>query len=330
MNNYELVYYYSTQILVSIIPRVERHEKNIYHELRELNGLSRTAIHSNNVTWKDELKKMLSLEGYQLTWDDIAGNNREEILQNIENILVDSGYTEDLIRDAGIQGLISTNVNGKFSNNSNNLNKSLNIREMNGLKKELLVAIKRYAWAKDLDPNSIFIETAGFNKGAYSEGKMDVSIRLPKVNNRRQIRSEIKNYADIFKIGTMGIKYIKPILDSVYFTKDLAKNEIIFHVDGDIVEDCCNNFLQDKYTDWFPFIEDGNKILLFSEFIRNIVSTNRLELRNYGSRVFNKSFPLDIKKLQSLEKIGERGKTSIFNVINFDKVDFQLWYGKQK
>ena len=64
--NYELIYEYYPYILETIIPRVEQHEKDIYHELRELNNLGRTKITPNNKTWKQELKDMLSLDGYQL------------------------------------------------------------------------------------------------------------------------------------------------------------------------------------------------------------------------------------------------------------------------
>lgn len=327
MNGYELIYEYSPYILGTIVSRVEQHEKDIYHELRELNELGKTRITSGNDTWKAELRNMLSINGFQLAWEDLDGPSQDQVVRNIENTLYSAGYTAEIAKDMGTLAIIQTLQEGRFPNKSS----SLTERQIEGLRKELIITIKRFAWAKELDDDAIVVNTVGFDRGAYSEGKLDIAIRLPKVHNRRQVRSEVKNYTEIFKIGTIGQKYLKPILDSVWFSRDENKNEIIFHINSLVVEECCNNFLLDKYKDWFPFIEDGNKIVLFSDFIYNVIEGDKkIQLRNYGQRILT---PIQIQEneqygkiLQELRRQGHARKAMVSMLGDLKNSNYQLWY----
>lgn len=327
MNTYELIYEYSPYILGTIVSRVEQHEKDIYHELRELNQLSKTHITSSNTTWKSELREMLSINGFQLSWEDLDGPTQNDVIRNIENTLYSAGYTAEIAEDIGTQSIIQTLQQGHFPNRT----KPLTDRQIEGLRKELIITIKRFAWAKELDDDAVVINTVGFDRGAYSEGKLDIAIKLPKVHNRRQVRSEVKNYAEIFKIGTVGQKYLQPILDSVWFSRDEEKNQIIFHINSLVVEECCNNFLLDKYKDWFPFIEDGSRIILFSDFIYNVIEGDKkIQLRNYGQQILT---PIQIQENESYSKIlqelrtqGHARKAMVSMLGNLKDSNYQLWY----
>ena len=74
-----------------------------------------------------------------------------------------------------------------------------------------------------------------------------------------------------------------------------------------MVEECCNNFLLDKYKDWFPFIEDGSRIILFSDFIYNVIEGDKkIQLRNYGQRILT---PIQIQENESYSKILQELRT---------------------
>ena len=138
MNGYEIVHEYAPYILTTILPRVEQHEKDIYHELRELNKLPKTKITQNNENWKEELRQMLSLQGYQLEPDDI---DWQDLTNSLKDVIYKKGYGLEIMEDLGIQSLIETLSTGQFSNNK----KVLSPNQIEGLKKELLVTIRRHA-----------------------------------------------------------------------------------------------------------------------------------------------------------------------------------------
>lgn len=74
-----------------------------------------------------------------------------------------------------------------------------------------------------------------------------------------------------------------------------------------MVEECCNNFLLDKYKDWFPFIEDGSRIILFSDFIYNVIEGDKkIQLRNYGQQILT---PIQIQENESYSKILQELRT---------------------
>ena len=330
MNNYEIIYSYIPYILMEIKKRAENHEKEIYHEVRELNGLPKTRISSKNETWKQELRDMLSIKGYQLTIDDIS-NDMPTLYREVSNLLISGGYTNDIFTDIGVKNLMRAIQNKKFDNSTKILTK----QQLDGLKKELEVTLKRFMWARDLDSTSIVFNTYGFDRGAYSEGKMDIVIKLPAVKNKRAVRSEVKNYTEIFKIGTLGQNYISKILDSMWYSIDQNNKEIIFHLSGRIIEECCNDYLKDKYKDWFPMIEDGTNLLLFSDFIENIAGVNgkySLQLRNYGQPILK---PIPLKNsdyAMNLAQIAEEGKKhkNVARNISIKMNKYSLWYGKKQ
>ena len=242
-------------------------------------------------------------------------------------MLLQSGYTDDIIKDEGTKQLIQTLTQGHFSGSSKALNKS----QIDGLRTELMTTIRRFAWAQDLDPDSITMNTYEFNKGAYSEGKLDVSIKFPKVHNRRQIRSEIKNYLQIMHIGDWGNneeKYIKPILETVDFTFDPEKKEVVFHVSSKVVKQCCDEYLKEKYKEFFPFFEDGQNIMLFSEFINNLLNSYKLQLRNYGEKILDpvqlKDSPFYTDVMHQVMKEGQARKQYLQAADTIKKVKFGL------
>jgi hypothetical protein len=327
-NRYELIHAYAPYILSTIKKRAEQHEKDIYHELRELNKLSKTKITQNNTEWKQELRDMLSLKGYQLTYNDLLPDVTNSIIQT----LLESGYTTEIIKDLGVQSLIETLQKGHFKDNPK---KKLSAEQLKGLQKELVVTIKRFAWAKELDDSAIVVNTSGFDKSAYAEGKMDISIRLPKVKNRRQVRSEVKNYADIFKIGTLDSNYLQPILDTLWFSVNTQTKEIIFHLDEQVIEEQCDAYLMDKYSNFFPFIEDGENILLFSDFIYNLTDSENgsknIELRNYGAPILT-SQPLESEvQKEILEQVRLQGadRKRIAHMLGLSSNKYSLWYSKR-
>lgn len=324
-NKYELIYAYAPYILITLKERAERHEKDIYHELRELNNLSKTKITANNITWKQELRDMLTLEGYQLKYDDLT----PDVETSIFNVLAESGYSTDIVNDLGVQSLIETIKNKHFKNNPK---KTLTKKQINGLQRELIVTIKRFVWAQDLDESSVVINTAEFDKGVNSEGKFDIAIKLPKVKNRRQVRSEVKSYAEIFKIGTLSSQYLLPILDSLWFSVNQQTKEIVFHLNGDIVEEQCDRFLMDKYDNFFPFIEDGKNILLFSDFIENVAgeeATKRIELRNYGKSIMTPQPLTGSTQNEILNQTVLTGaaRKAIAYKLGLSSNNYSLWYG---
>lgn len=326
-SKYELIHAYAPYILTTVKQRAERHEKDIYHELRELNHLSKTKINKDNTTWKQELRNMLSLEGYQLEYEDLT----PDVESSIINTLIENGYTTEIMEDLGVQSLIQTIQKGHFKNNPK---KTLTAEQIRGLQRELIITIKRFAWAKDLDDSAIVINTEDFDKGAYSEGKFDIAIKLPKVQNRRQIRSEVKSYAEIFKIGTFGSQYLQPILDNMWFSVNQQTKEIVFHLNDSIIEEQCDRFLMDKYDNFFPFVEDGKNILLFSDFIDNVTGTDatkQIELRNYGAPIMTPQ-PLDgSTQTEILQQTALKGaeRKKIAHSLGLSSNNYSLWYGKR-
>jgi hypothetical protein len=326
-SKYELIHAYAPYILTTVKERAERYEKDIYHELRELNQLSKTKITKNNTTWKQELRDMLSLEGYQLEYEDLT----PDVESSLINTLAESGYSTEIVKDLGVQSLIQTIQKGHFKNSPK---KQLKPEQIRGLQRELIVTIKRFAWAKDLDDRALVINTEDFDKGAYSEGKFDITVRLPKVQNRRQVRSEVKAYTEIFKIGTLGSKYLQPILDSMWFSVNQQTKEIVFHLDDSIIEEQCDNFLMDKYDNFFPFIEDGKNILLFSDFIDNVTGSNatkRVELRNYDAPIMTSQSLDGSTQVEILQKTALRGeeRKKIAHSLGLSSNNYSLWYGKR-
>lgn len=326
---YELIYAYAPRILQDVKNRAEQHEKDIYHELRELNGLSKTKIMKNNTSWKQELREMLSLEGYQLTYEDLT----PEVYQSITDTLASSGYTTEIAEDLGIQSLIETLNKGHFKNNPS---KKLSPAQLNGLKKELIVTIKRFMWAKDLDPRAVVFNTAEFNRGAYSEGKLDIGIKLPSVGNRRQVRSEVKSNTEIFKIGTLGDTYLKPIFDNIVFSVNPETHSIKITLSAKKIREQCDAFLMDQHKEFFPFIEDGNSILLFSDFIENLIGkepTKQIELRNYGEPIWVKDIlDQDLKEKiikNSPKSLDVEDKNKIAKRLGLSSNKYSLWYAKR-
>lgn len=320
MNKYELIYEYYSNILDVVKTRAEKYEKTIYHELRELNGLNKIKIKKDDNGWKEDLRDLLSLDGYQIGWEDIEGAASEEILHNIQNILVNSGYSDNLIGDIGIKKLASYISDKKFDNG-----KLISNAQLEGLKKELITSIKRYVWAKDIDITALFYNTDKFG-GGLSAANADIIIKFPKVNNRKVFRSEVKNYLDIFHIGNLPKNDIDPILRTIYFELDKSKNQILIHINGNIVQECCDRFLLNKFNDSFPIMEDGKHIILFSEFIDSMKNT-KLNLRNEGEKILEPIF-LNENQIDNNDELKDIALTKKKIVTGLRNPKFGLWYGR--
>lgn len=151
---------------------------------------------------------------------------------------------------------------------------------------------------------------------------------------QRQIRTEVKNYTDIHKIASLDSNSMNQIARTAWTSVDPKDNAIVIHLNSQVIEDVCNNFLLKKYKDnLFPFIEDGNNIILFSEFIENLAGedpNHALELRTYTDldnfdkiQLVSQAHTADWYK--ELEKKGKDAR----NKIARGKKDYTLWYGKK-
>lgn len=335
--NHRVLYSYYPYVLSTIQARAEQHEKDIYHELREAKGETRTRITSKNNAWKDELKALLNMNEVEANQDvnsDAILNIQSDIIEAVQTSFKDSTALSDFAADVGIRALINSIRKGGFVKSDGKF-KPLNDNELQGLRKELLISIQRYNWAKDLSKDAVLINTVGFDRGAYSEGKLDIAIKLnTRETKQRQIRTEVKNYTDIHKIASLDSNSMNQIARTAWTSVDPKDNAIVIHLNSQVIEDVCNNFLLKKYKDnLFPFIEDGNNIILFSEFIENLAGedpNHALELRTYTDldnfdkiQLVSQAHTADWYK--ELEKKGKDAR----NKIARGKKDYTLWYGKK-
>lgn len=339
---YMILYSYYPYVLNELQEQAERHEKDIYHELREAYGKDRTRITDNNTTWKAELKDMLNLNNSSI---NTTINNQLflDITSDIEQAVSESFYYHpewyiEFIMDDGIKKLMNQIKNGQFEGSP----KKLTDDQLRGLRRELLVSLKRFNWAKNLSPDAVTINTYKFEGGAYSEGRLDIAVQLnTRDTKQRQIRSEVKNYTEIFKIGSLDFASISTIIKTAWFTVDRATNELKLHLSSDVIEDVCNEFLRHKYTrasdgrveNLFPIIEDGGEIILFSEFIENLSReepSKALQLRTYSNLgIYNNVSLTNPAGMTDWYAEIRNKEKEIRKQLLSAKKDYTLWYGNK-
>lgn len=165
--NHRVLYSYYPYVLSTIQARAEQHEKDIYHELREAKGETRTRITSKNNAWKDELKALLNMNEVEANQDvnsDAILNIQSDIVEAVQTSFKDSTALSDFAADVGIRALINSIRKGGFDKSDGKF-KPLNDNELQGLRKELLISIQRYNWAKDLSKDAVLINTVGLIEG---------------------------------------------------------------------------------------------------------------------------------------------------------------------
>lgn len=315
-NSYN-IYAFHPSGLDKMKTQAEKYEKNIYTQLCQLNGLKRPRITSNNTTWKEDLKSLLSLKGeYDLLIEeqDVIDSVYEAVVKGIGN----ANLLPMFIESAGIKELGKT-IRAKSFDGGKHI---LSDAQLAGLAKEMITSIKRFKWAKDLDVNAYFENTSEFGRGAYGSELYDISIKFDRddtINSRRMFRSEVKSNLEHFHL--IGKKFDDALIDMLLKDSSMRilNNELHLILKKTSLEEMSETLLASKYLDVgnYPIFEDSKDVKLFSEIVESLKNDKYLidEMEGYNLRQnYTGVDPGNFKKI-----IGDS--------IKKQSAKFNLWYG---
>ncbi len=298
--------------------------------------------------WKQALKSWIKDGALSKVeeYSKLSDSELQKLVDIVEKRTIDwlatSDDGKDYIAGQGFNQLWQEIQTGRWSTND----QLIGDIQLAGLKRELIIALSTADWMYGLDPKSITIETKDFT-GRHQEGRFDVMAKFSHAelgkgySKRRPIRLESKLHLDNFALGTINNHFLYNA--QINWIKINGNNgQIAWTFNEQNLQSLIDIYLKEKYAqggEWnksniLPMFTDGTEIMLFSEFIDNVVNGDHGLYAEFDDQDLMNQINLlandpKIPAVVTWLLEGQRVNVNKFSK-TLDNIKTVLWYGKMK
>lgn len=342
--NYIYGFDVDNSIVNTLKKSAEKYEKNLYSQIQHLTDErfqtgDRKKVSGYTPQKLKEALKTSKIEGVNSQSNSDLWDLVDYVEQQTWYWLNTTPDGKDYIEAGGFNKLMQDLQRGGFIDNKGQY-KPLSTKRLDGLRKELVIALRRAQWAYAIDEKSVIVETNKFNNTRYPEGSGDFVIKFSKdesMKSRRPIVGEAKSSIDSFNVGSINTW----ALDKIFTPKSirLVGNTIKVQLDKKNFEQGIavvfnNKFMHGRHDEFggmnTPFFEDYNgNILLFSEFIADVGSRG-IGVRDFDADMdFYRNLTLKDLDLQAESRLTEDKIKQTYKNIMKKNINLLVWYGKR-
>ncbi len=353
-SNYAYGFDVNGAFLDALLKSANKYEQDLYSQLVRLNepdkyndgkqhkvrGFSRSKLkellQTHDLTWGDDEK--LDLQTSTIALDELV----DYVELATQHWLETTKDGTDFFEAGGFAALLGDIKAGGFKVAGTDKIKQLSKPRLDGLKKELIIGLKRAGWAYNLDENSVIVESNGFKNERYPEGSLDFLIKFDKEStnkkSRRPMAFEAKSNINDFSVGAISATSIKKMLTPTKVETSQDGSQVRVYLSAKAFSEAADKIFIKKYLhgrrDYggmnTPIFEgyDGS-IMLFSEFIEDIKSRG-IGIRDYGNT--GPDFTVSKIPMDNFIKQGETYTEELlknrYREIMTKNRSMQVWYGK--
>ena len=332
MNEQFIIPYLNPDFFDKLAGDAEGLEQSWYYVLYKLANPDSTeskqqVLNQKAKVWKKELKDFLMYGSISPSIQNATN------ITEIQNCM--GACLTDFLTENGVQ-ILSNSINKKLSElyNLEITNKEYNnIKKYGaGLEKEMLIAAKRYAWGKNMDPQVTFKETEGM--GLKMEMRADFLVGIPNKHFKSQVNIPFEVKTSLNKFHVTGSKttygnILSSMIKNAHVKNSKSNGKLTLQLKKKDFQDVALILLERKFQGVVkssPVYEDGRQTVLPDEMFRKF-GKNGLSLW-YESDANMQQIILDGTDFQDKDNDVDAIKKEIAKKIASNKSRFNLWYGK--